>query len=301
MAEPSIEELRMLLAVQKHGSLTAAAEALNVTQQAVSQRMRALERRLGLALFVRQARGTTLTTHGRLVADWALAVVDQLDALTAGAASLRDDRAAHLRISASLTIAEHLVPSWLVAAHAHQPHVRVELTAVNSATVVERVRAGTDDVGFIESPSLPARLRHKRVGTDEVILVVAPRHPWATRRTVSLATVARTPLVMREPGSGTRVTVERALEREGHSLARPAAELSTTSAMRAMVLAGGEAAAMSAVAVADDLAMGRLVQVPVNTEPWTRPFTAVWDGTRNLPASARDFLDQISRPHTSVH
>ncbi|GMA34007.1 transcriptional regulator [Demequina litorisediminis] len=245
MAEPSLEELRMLLAVQRHGSLTAAAEELGVSQQAVSQRMRTLERRLGLSLLARSARGSRLTAHGRLIADWATGVVDQVEALTAAAAALREDRDAQLSVAASLTIAELLMPRWLVAGRARGIHTRLELAAVNSATVISRVREREAEVGFIETPDVPRRLASRRIGVDEVVLVVAPDHPWARRTAVAAAEVARTSLIMREEGSGTRVTLERGLADAGHTLTPPAAELSTTAAIRAVVMSGAGAAAVS--------------------------------------------------------
>lgn len=291
MREPSLEQLRMLLAVQAEGSLTAAAERLNVTQQAVSQRMRALERGLGLSLFERAARGTTLTSHGQLVADWAAAVTDRMDALTTASEALRADAHAQLTVAASVTIAEHLFPSWLITASAQGTPIHVELQAVNSSAVIEAVKSGSVDIGFIESPHPPARLRSREVARDDVIVVVAPTHPWARRSSISADTLAATPLVMREAGSGTRTTVEEALLAAGMSLVRPAAELSTSAAIRAMALSGGAVAAMSELAVRDDITSGRLVKVSVDGVEFTRPLTAVWDGTTTLTPAARRFLD----------
>ncbi|WP_084078131.1 LysR family transcriptional regulator [Demequina sp. NBRC 110057] len=291
MTEPSLEELRMLLAVQRQGSLTAAAEDLGVTQQAVSQRMRTLERRLGLNLLERSARGSTLTSHGRLIADWARGVIDQVEALTAAAAALREDRDAQLSVAASMTIAEHLMPRWLVAGRARGVQARLELAAVNSASVVDRIRAGEAELGFIESPDVPRRLASRAIGADEVVVVVAPGHPWSRRTRVGADEVARTALILREEGSGTRVTLERALAASGLTLAPPAAELSTTAAIRAVVMAGTGAAAVSELAVRDDLASGALVRVPVDGPPLTRHFTAVWDGSRALSPAGAGFLE----------
>ncbi|WP_062073477.1 LysR family transcriptional regulator [Demequina sediminicola] len=291
MPEPSIEELRMLLAVKSRGSLTAAAEDLGVSQQAVSQRMRTLERKLGLSLFARTARGTTLTSNGLLVADWAATVAGRMDALVTAAEALRVGSAAQLRVSASMTIAEHLVPGWLVALNATDHAPRVELTAANSAAIIERVAAGEDDLGLIETPAVPQRLKHLRIATDEVVLVVAPGHPWARHRSIDVQTLASTALITREAGSGTRVTLERSLAKEGLSLTRPLAELSTTASIRALVLAGGGAAAMSELSVRDDVESGTLVRVAIDAEPLLRPFTAVWDASKPLAPAAREFLD----------
>ena len=297
MASTSVEELRMLVAVERHGSLTGAAHALGVTQQAVSQRMRALERRWGLVLFARTSRGTALTDHGALVAGWAGGVLAQVAGFESSVAALGADRAAHLRIAASLTVAEHLLPGWLVAYAGEAEAAQVELTAVNSATVAERLRAGIDDLGFVETPEPPEGLAAMTVARDAVVVVVAPGHPWARRTAVAASEVARTPLLSREPGSGTRLTLELALEGAlgPGSVVGPAAELSTTAAIRATVLAGGGVAALSERAVAEDIAAGRLVRVHVDGPSLVRPLAAVWDPRRRLTTAATRLLDIAAR------
>lgn len=289
MRSTSIDELRMIAAVEAQGSLTGAAEALGISQQAVSQRMRAIERRWGLPLFQRTARGTTLTAHGTLVAEWAGAVVQQVDGFDHAVASLRADRQAHLRIAASLTIAEHLMPGWLVTYAATPDAAHVEMVAVNSAAVMEQVRSGAAELGFIETPDLPADLVRRGIGEDEIVIVVAPAHRWARRSSVSARELAATPLVGREAGSGTRLTLERALaEQVGpEDIVPPAAELATTAGIRATIMAGGGVGALSLRAVADDLAAGRLARVPVQLPPVTRPLAVVWRADRPLTEAAR--------------
>ncbi|WP_159449328.1 LysR family transcriptional regulator [Demequina sp. NBRC 110051] len=290
MAQPSLDELRMLVSVRDHGSLTAAADHLLVSQQAVSQRMRALERRLGLALFERTARGTSLTSDGAAIAHAAEDILERVAALSDTAAQLRESRDAHLSIAASMTIAEHLMPGWLIEGRRRGTRARIELTAVNSTTVVERVRAKDAELGFIESPDVPARLASRTLGTDEVIVVVAPDHRWARRSVVALEEIASTALVVREAGSGTRETLERALAARDLTPVTPAAELSTTAAIRAVVMAGSGAAAVSELAVHDDLESRALVRVAVDAAPFTRPLTAIWDGARALSPAAAAFL-----------
>src|SRR5660397_121432 len=284
MRATSIEELRMIAAVEAHGSLSAAAESLGVSQQAVSQRMRALERRWSLPLFERNARGTTLTPHGALVAEWAGSLLAQVDAFDHAVLALRSDRAARVRVGASLTIAEHLVPGWLVTYAAEPGAARVELTVVNSATVVDRVRAGADDLGFIETPDVPEGLAVRVIGHDEIGIVVSPRHPWAASASVSAAELAATPLVGREPGSGTRLALERALAAAvgADAIVEPAAELATTAGIRATLVAGGGVGALSLRAVRDDLDGGRLVRVKLGGLVVTRPLAAIWDPGRPL-------------------
>ena len=157
---PDLAALEMLLAVARTGSLNAASRQLGITQQAVSARVRSVESRAGVALIARTARGSTLTPEGVVVAEWAarlLAVAGELDT---GLAAFRGDHQMRLRVSASLTIAEQLLPGWLVCLQAAaqqggQPTPQILLTAANSDTVTAQVRAGAADLGFVEGQ--PAR------------------------------------------------------------------------------------------------------------------------------------------------
>src|SRR6201996_7078538 len=134
--------LRALREVGRHGSMAAAAGVLGVSQQALSARMRTLERATGLALLARTPTGSHLTEQGRLVVGWADDVLDAADRLEAGLRSIRSGVSHRLAIAASQTIAEHLVPHWLVELRileqtaGYAPTV-VELTVANSTGVIE--------------------------------------------------------------------------------------------------------------------------------------------------------------------
>src|ERR1700761_6625904 len=204
--------LRGLREVGRHGSIAAAASVLGVSQQALSGRMRTLQRTMNVPLLVRSPGGSHLTEQGRLIVGWAEDVLDAADRLEAGLRSIRSGASHRLVIAASQTIAEHLVPHWLVELRAaeqtagYAPTV-VELTVANSTGVIELVRASRAGLGFIETPHLPADLVTAPLRDDEMLVVAAPGHPWAARRApLPLAQLARTPLVMREAGTGTRDT-----------------------------------------------------------------------------------------------
>ena len=231
----------LLLSVARTGSIGRAAAEHGISQPAASARMRLLEGQLGLALIERSPRGSRLTPAGALVAGWAQAAVDAAAALDAGLVALRRERDSRLRIAASMTVAEYLLPVWLTALRAVDPGAVVALSAVNSAEVAQAVLADAADIGFIEGPGIPDGLHAEPVGRDTLTLVVAPAHPWARRRSgVPAGELARTPLVSREAGSGTRRFLEEALRAQaGLERVPPAAELSSTTAIKAAVAAGG--------------------------------------------------------------
>ncbi|WP_439031684.1 LysR family transcriptional regulator [Gordonia terrae] len=296
---PDLASLETLQAVVTTGSLNAAAAELGVTQQAVSARIRAMEAQLGVALLTRTPRGSLPTQSGRLVADWADRLLTLAGEFDAGLAALRLERRDRLRLAASLTVAEHLLPRWLVsfaAKHEHAP--RVSFTATNSDHVFDLVRAGDVELGFVEGSRVPSGLRSRTIARDELVLVVAPDHPWARlRRPVEAHDLARTALVTREEGSGTREFFERALARTlgpTRAVAPPVLELSTTASVRAAVIAGAGPAVLSNLSVADDIGR-RLVGVPILDLDLARPLRAVWPaGAQPGAGAARDFLAHIS-------
>lgn len=297
---PDLTALEVLVAVARTGSLNTAARELGRSQQAVSARITSLETLTGVTVLARTPRGSALTPAGVVVAEWAGRLLDQAEEVDAGLETLRHDRHARLRVAASLTIAERLLPGWLVAFSAAARRrdgvaADVTLVAANSGAVTTLVRNGDADLGFVEGPRAPRGCRSRVVGHDELVVVVARDHPWADRRApVTPDELAATPLVTRERGSGTRDALDAALAAAlGHpgEGVEPALELSTTAAVRAAVLAGAGPAVLSALVVGDDLTAGRLRRVQIEQLDLHRSLRAIWTGTRTPPAGAvRDLV-----------
>ncbi|WP_306319211.1 MULTISPECIES: LysR family transcriptional regulator [unclassified Streptomyces] len=284
---PELGALQLLLAVARLGSLGAAARALGITQPAASSRIRSMERQLGLALVDRSPRGSRLTDSGALVTDWARPIVEAAEQFDAGASALRDRRDSRLRVAASMTIAEYLLPRWLIALRAERPDTAVSLLAGNSAAVAERLLGGEADLGFVEGLTVPAGLDSAVIAHDRLIVVAAPGHPWSRRRkALAAGELAATPLILREEGSGTRQVLEAALG----GLARPLIELSSTTAVKSAAVSGAGPSVLSELAVGEELAARRLVAVPLEGVRLARELRAVWP-TGHLPVGpARDLL-----------
>ena len=289
---PDLEAVEVLLAVDELGSIGRAAERLAITQPAASARLRSMEARWGLTLVERSARGSHLTSDGRAVAGWAASVMDQVTAMNAGLQALRRDHDRDVRIAASLTIAGFLMPAWLGALRGQRPDASPQLAVVNSAEVIERLRSGTADVGFIETTDLPEDLATRRVGTDTLAVVVAPGHQWATRDSpVTDAELAAEPLVLREPGSGTRRTFDAALDR----MPVVALEAGSTASLIGAAQAGIGPAVVSARAVRGQLDRGELVEVETDLD-LRRPLTVLWSWDRRLSATAEALLRIATTP-----
>jgi DNA-binding transcriptional LysR family regulator len=288
---PDLDSVALLVTVAQQGSLSRAAAAHGISQPSASARMGALERQLGLQLLVRSTRGSDLTSAGRLVVVWAEAVLTSVEELARGVEALRQRRTAELTVSASLSIAEYLMPEWLVRLHTEQPGVAVRLQVANSTDVIAAVLDGGALVGFVEGPAVPRGLASAQVGEDELLVVVAATHEWALRTSpVPLAEFLRTPLLLREPGSGTRQTLERAVGGAG-ALVAPALQLSTTTAIRGAAIGGSAPAVLSELTVRSDVRAGQLVAVSVTGLNLRRRLRAVWRRGVVLDGPARSLVE----------
>ncbi|WP_017537919.1 LysR family transcriptional regulator [Nocardiopsis halophila] len=292
---PDLASIELFLLVVEEGSIGRAAARAGLTQASAGRRLDTLERELGVPLLLRTTGGSRPTPQGRTVADWSQAVLDAARDLTGGVAALRRDRRATLRLAASMTVAEYLVPGWLARLRERAPEVEVALEVLNSEEVAQRVRDGDADLGFVESLDAPHGLDRRLVRRDRLVAVVAPGHPWAARsRPLPARTLAGTALVTRERGSGTRTTLEQALRSAlGADPEPPALELPSNAAVKVAVQSGAAPAVLSELAVAAELADGRLREVPVGGVDLHRPLRAVRrPHTRPVPPA--DLLVEIS-------
>lgn len=293
---PDLASLRLLVSVGELGSLGQAARAAGIAQPSASKRMAVLERRLGVPLLDRGPRGSALTPEGKLVADWAAQVLAAGEELMRGVAALRGRRRATLRIAASLTVAEYLMPRWLHDFQLAEGHVQAGLQVANSTEVIRMVGDDEVELGFVEGPEVPDTLAYRTVATDRLAVLVAPGHPWARRRRpLRAAELAATPLVVRESGSGTRDTLHRVLQAADLALADPYLELGSTAAIKGTVATGDAPAVISAFAVEAELSTGRLVEVPVDGLDLTRKLRAVWPRGRQLLGPAASLLRVATR------
>lgn len=293
---PDLPSLDLLVSVGELGSISAAAAAHGITQPAASMRLSALERVLRVPLLDRSSRGARLTPAGLATVEWAAPILAAMRTLLAGAATLRADRSTQLRLAASLTVAEYLLPRWLHLLAGEAPEARVSLEMGNTTHVADLVARGEVDLGFIEGTRPPGRLRSRGLVADELVVIVDANHPWSRRRQpIPARQLAATPLILREPGSGTRDVFTDALRRHGLS-ASTAMELGSTTAIKAAVVGGAGPAVLSASAVQAELQAGQLVAVRCEELRLERTIRAIWAPGRPLSAAGARLLAIAGRP-----
>ena len=249
-----------LLAVIDAKRISAAAKVLHLSQPAVTTQIRKLEEALGVALFVRSVRGVVPTAAGERLADYARAVQKLLGDAT------RDIGRQHeplgdLVLAASTTIAAHVLPSVLASFRARYASVGLRLEVGNTEEVLASIATGRIPLGLVEGHARASGVRLEPFVDDEMVPVIGQ----GTRARIrSLRDLAQQSILWREPGSGTRAVLERALRKAGirkHPLPRDV-ELASNEAILGAVAAGLGVAFVSRWALAAHVAAGRITLVP---------------------------------------
>jgi LysR family transcriptional regulator, low CO2-responsive transcriptional regulator len=277
-------------------SFTAAGKALGLTQAAISQRVQALERRLGRPLFHRQGGRVLLTEAGQQLYDFALRILElhrqAVQEITGTAAPLQGE----LTLAASSIPGEHLLPELLARLRSRFPHVQVRATVTDTQQVLDQVEQGQAHLGLVGGKGESTHLDYLAFASDELALIVPAGHPWARRKRVTLAQLAPESLILREAGSASRQCFEQALAAVGSSLQQLhlVMELGSNEAIKEAVQRGLGLTVLSTHAVAREIEAGRCHALHIAGLALTRDLFIVWDQRRVLPIPARHFLDLVT-------
>jgi len=281
----NLRQLEVFAATARAGSTRAAADHVARSQSAASAALTELERTLGAPLFDRVGRRLVLNENGRVLMPLAASLLDQaaeLEHMFTGA------HEAPLRVAASLTIGEYLLPDVLARWRAAHPASPVQLMIANTRDVIAAVAAFDVDVGFIEgSQTHPNLLVHPWL-TDELVIVAAPTHPLAGRH-ASARQLREAIWALREPGSGTREAADRWLLEHVGPL-QVAFELGSAEAIKRVVAAGAALGCLSREAVARDLAQGTLVELATRLPRATRRLAIVLHRDKHLGRGTEAFV-----------
>jgi len=257
--------LQVFHAVAKHLSFTKAAEALFMTQPAVTFQIRQLEEQFDTRLFDRGHGRIALTPAGIVALEYAERILGVSAELDIRMQEVSGQLGGPLLIGASTTIAEYMLPRVLGAFKARFPAAVPRLFVANSEAVQSRVLERTLDIGFIEGDSHMPTLVTDICCEDELQVTCAPSHPLASRKTVEAAELTQYANISREPGSGTREVVDRYLQMAGvapESLQR-VMELGSPEALKGVVATGLGFSIMSRATVLNEIRLGQLVQIPL--------------------------------------
>ena len=284
-----LHQLRYLRAIVLAGSVTAAAEAEHVSQPSVSKQVRLLERELGTPLFHRVGRRIVPTEAALELAECAAHVLDDLGATAAAISGPGSAGGGSLRICATETVTNHLLPAALTALRAERPaaHIRVEMLGTDDA--LAQVLSDQVDFAIVPLPVLDSRLDANELLQEDVLLAMAPEHPWSSRDRIPIGEALAEPsLLLSMPGHGLRAQVDEAARSLG-LVPGGRIELRSQQALLAMVASGGGMALAPRMSVA-----GRDDVVAVELDPGLRRSIGwVRRRGRHLPGLGARLLELI--------
>ena len=273
--------LQVFHAVAKHLSFTKAADALFMTQPAVTFQIRQLEEHFNTRLFDRAHGHISLTSAGMMTLDYAERILALTGELDTRLKELSSQVAGPLLIGASTTIADFLLPQVLGEFKSRFPAVLLRLFMANSEAVQNRVAERSLDLGFIEGDSHLPSLVSDVCCDDELQVACAPNHPLAKQQSATPKLLMEHAYISREPGSGTREVIDHYFQKNDVSpdSLQVVMEVGSPEALKGLAATGLGFAIMSRASFAMEMRLGRLVQIQLSP-PLNRHFSVVYPKER---------------------
>lgn len=258
-------------------SFSKAAEELHISQPAVTRHIRQIEAHYQQKLFERKGNRITLTNAGELLVVYAQRIFKTYDELDFEMNALNNQQQGVLKIAASTTMAQYVLPGALAAFHQRFPEISIQLNSFNTENVEEAVIQQKAMIGFIEGNSKNRELAYVPFLEDEIVLVVAAKNPLARRTTISLEELQTIPLLLREQGSGTLEVIFKTLEESGIKTEQLKVEmqLGSSESIKTYLSNSDTAAFLSIHTIQKELKSGELFIIDIVNLAITRQFSYV--------------------------
>lgn len=284
--------LKVFRAVAKHSNFRRAAEELCLTQPAVTLQIKTLEQQLGVQVFDRSGARISLTPAGALLLKYAHKIERLEAAALASLSQFAGEQRGELRIGASLTIAQYILPHILGEFQQQHPKIRPHVITCNTEQVLESLQAREVEVGFVEGPTMRRDMRTEMFLEDEIVLVVPPAHEWSERGFVEPQELTQERLLMREHGSGTRRVVEMALQKRGIKAKHLnlTMEFDSTEGIITAIEAGLGIGFASLWSISKELQLGTVRVVPIRGIRIMRPLSLAYPVGQEPQGIALTFL-----------
>lgn len=280
----TLRQLEVFAEVLKSGSTTQASVVLSLSQSAVSAALADIEGQLGVQLFDRVGKRLVINEHGRLLYPKALALLEQAGEIE----RLFNQDNGSLRIGASSTIGNYMLPGMIADYRLDFPHTPLELNVGNTNDVINAVADFRVDLGLIEGPCQMPELITQPWLDDELVVFVAPENPLVGQ-VVSLESLAREPWILRERGSGTREVLDHLLlpQLPDFNLVM---ELGNSEAIKHAVRHGIGISCLSRRVIAEQLASGSLVEIHLPVAPLVRKLYLIHHRQKHISGALSRFL-----------
>lgn len=257
-------QLIVFMTVAEKSSFSESAKRLHMAQSTVTAQIKSLESELNTQLFTRTTKHVALTEAGRMLYSHAKNILQTIDQAKKEIDSLTNTVSGPLKIAASLTIGEYVLPKILGTMKQKFPRIQLSMNIMNTEQIIARVRDRLADIGLVEGLVEASDLHLQPFQMDELVLITSPQfnHPSLSEEnsTALHDVLLDTPLILREQGSGTRQVLEQRLQEQGVDLTelRPFLELGSTEAVKGAVAENLGVSVISASTIEKELALQQL-------------------------------------------
>lgn len=299
-----MEDLATFMAVVRCGSMSRAAQELHLSQPAISQRLRSLETQYGLPLLRRTNKGVELTPAGDVLSKYAKRFLSLDKLLQEEMDALRSAEPRQVIIGATSAVGGYALPCTIYLFQQKHPTARIQLVIGKRAEIMQRLVDGALDLALVEGPDAVETADEMDgwqsvvVSEEDLVLVTPVAGPLAAPAAYSLDTLRKVPLILREPGSGTRMVVEETLKAQGLQLSdlHLAMEMSSLDAIKTSVAQGHGVALMSKWCVKVESRMGTLRVAPLEDVRFSSRWSLLYPRTTQRTALHRALLKTLRSP-----
>jgi DNA-binding transcriptional LysR family regulator len=288
--------LKVFCTVAETKSFSKASEIIHLTQPAVSLQIQALEEIYETKLFDRSSSTVTLTPAGEILYKYAKQILSLYAQVEKEIATLTGLIKGSVRLGASTTIANYLLPSVISDFKKRNNRVRFHLLIGNTKRIVDHLNNGIISFGLVEGDVSRFKIKAEKVLKDELVVIVSPEHPFSNRKNISVSELVKEPFILREEGSGTRQIIENYLLKYGISVSdlNVTAVLGGTEAIKEAVEDGTGISIVSKWAVRREVSRGTLKMLPLKEERLLRDFSLIYRNT-TFSSAESEFLEYLKR------
>lgn len=292
----NLYHLRVFMTVAEHEHITRASEELYLSQPAVTKIVQSLEQEVGQKLVERQGRRIALTYAGQVLRTYARRMFALEREMEEALAALSDIETGEVTLAANPTMGIYLVPEIVASFRARYPCVKINLEILKSREIIENTLEWQLDFGLVElDPSeLPLGLEFETIAYDELILVVSPRHPWSVLQSITPEELRDGVLILREPGSGHRESIDHAFSHQGYSVT-PLLVVPDSEVIKQMAVKGVGATIIPEMSVRRELESGELLRLPIAGMEMRPQLSMIWREDKQFSPAAQAFRDLLRR------
>jgi DNA-binding transcriptional LysR family regulator len=288
----NFHQLHIFYTVAEKGSFSYAAQALHMTQPAVTMQVQSLEDYFGTKLFHRSTKKIELSEAGRTLMPFAKRSIDLIKETDISMSKFTQMLEGRLHLGASMTVGEYILPRLLGPFGKEYPNISISMKVINTRQILDEVLNHQLNFGIVEAEVHHPDVHVEAVMNDELMLIVSKDHPLADMPIITLEEMLKYPFILREQGSGTRTVMEEELARAGCDPGdmKIVMELGSTGAVKSAVEAGLGISILSQSSLKHEAALGVLVVKKIEGVCFTRSFHAIYLNSTILPISAVTFL-----------